>query len=89
MFDYYLGPYIKLYFSLKNRALGKESFGGIITARVNENKDGQSLIPVPSYPLLAASLVLPVALVTIFSFPVFEISQTAVLSAAYGIPKNP
>lgn len=30
VFDYYLGPYIKLDFSLKNRASGKESCGGII-----------------------------------------------------------
>lgn len=87
--DYYLGPYIKLYFSLKNRAPGKESCGGIIATRANENRDGQSPIPIPSYPLLAASPVLPVALVTIFSFPVFEVLQTAVLSAGYGTPKNP
>lgn len=30
VFDYYLGPYIKLDFSLKNRASGKESCGIII-----------------------------------------------------------
>lgn len=81
VFVYYLGLYIKSYFSLKNRAPGKESCGSIITARVNENRDGQSLIPIPSYPRLAASLVLPVVLVTIFSFPVLEILQTIVLSA--------
>lgn len=32
---------------------------------------------------------LPVALMTIFSFPGFEILQNAVLSAGYGVPKGP
>lgn len=41
------------------------------SARVSKNSGSPSLIPVPSYILLAASLVNPVAFVTIISLLVF------------------
>lgn len=88
VFDLYIIWDLVLTFFLESSASG-EGCCVCNSARVSKNRGSPSLIPVPHYVLLAASIVIPVALVTVISLPIFYILQIAILSAAYGTPKKP